>query len=84
MDKCEGDSSEFGEAVCVWIKLRDEEQASAEEMRAFCRARIAHYKVSKYVGFVAESPLTVTGKTQKLVMRQKLMEQLDLQEQRTA
>ncbi len=56
----------FGEAVAVWIKLRDGEQASVDEIRAFCEGQIAHYKIPAYVRFVDGFPLTVTGKIQKL------------------
>lgn len=76
--------AQFGEAVCAWIKLRDGVQASAEEVRAFCIGQIAHYKIPKYVEFVTDFPMTVTGKTQKFIMRQTMVEQLGLREQLTA
>lgn len=76
--------AQFGEAVCAWIKLREGVQGSAEEVRAFCIGQIAHYKIPKYVEFVTDFPMTVTGKTQKFIMRRKMVEQLGLKEQLTA
>jgi fatty-acyl-CoA synthase len=60
----------YGEEVMAWIQLRSGETASADEIRAYCRGRIAHYKVPRYVEFVAEFPMTVTGKLQKFRMRE--------------
>ena len=76
----------FGEAVAVWIKLRDGDTASAEEIRAFCAGQIAHYKIPAYVRFVDDFPLTVTGKIQKYMMRDVMVEELGLSKsrQRTA
>jgi fatty-acyl-CoA synthase len=74
----------YGEEVAAWIVLKPGEQASEEEIRAFCRERIAHYKVPRHVRFVAELPMTVTGKAQKFVMRAKMIEELGLVEQKTA
>ena len=49
-----------------------------EGLREFCRGRIAHYKVPRHVRFVAEMPVTATGKPQKFRMREHLMEELGL------
>jgi fatty-acyl-CoA synthase len=68
----------FGEAVAVWIKLREGEQASVEEIRAFCEGQIAHYKIPAYVRFVDGFPLTVTGKIQKFMMRDAMVDELGL------
>lgn len=76
--------AQFGEVVCAWVKLREGAQTSADELRSFCRGQIAHYKIPKYIEFVVDFPMTVTGKTQKFIMRQKMVEQLGLREQRTA
>jgi len=51
---------------------------------AFCRASIAHYKTPRYVRFVDEFPMTVTGKAQKFLMRQAMMQELALVEEKTA
>ena len=76
--------AKFGEEVAVWIQLREGEQASAEEIREFCRGEIAHYKIPRYVRFVSEFPMTVTGKIQKFQMRRALAEELGLTEAETA
>ena len=54
------------------------------EIIAFCRERIAHYKVPRYVRFVDSFPMTVTGKAQKYLMRKTMMEELALAEEKTA
>jgi fatty-acyl-CoA synthase len=64
--------------------LRPGETCDEDEVRAFCKDQIAHYKVPRYVRFVTELPMTVTGKAQKFVMRARMVEELGLQEQRTA
>jgi len=67
----------WGEEVCAWIKLHPGEQSSSEEIRAFCKDRIAHYKIPRYVKFVDEFPMTVTGKVQKFVMREQMAKELE-------
>ncbi|WP_027793063.1 AMP-binding protein [Paraburkholderia acidipaludis] len=76
--------AKYGEEVCAWIVLRPGEAASAEEIQAFCQGQIAHYKIPKYIRFVDELPMTVTGKVQKFVMRARMVEELKLNEQKTA
>jgi fatty-acyl-CoA synthase len=68
--------AKYGEEVCAWIKLREGEQATADEIRDFCSGRIAHFKVPKYVKFVESFPMTVTGKVQKFVMRELMEKEL--------
>jgi fatty-acyl-CoA synthase len=58
----------LGEAVAAWIRLK--EAADEEEIRQFCRGKIAHYKVPQYIRFVDEFPMTVTGKVQKFRIRE--------------
>jgi fatty-acyl-CoA synthase len=60
----------YGEELCACIILRPGVQADAEEIRAFCRGQIAHYKVPRYVRFVDAFPMTVTGKIQKFRLRE--------------
>lgn len=74
----------YGEEICAWVKLKPGAQVTEEEIREFCKGRIAHYKVPRYVCFVDDFPMTVTGKIQKFLMREKMMVELDLREQRTA
>jgi fatty-acyl-CoA synthase len=66
----------YGEEVCAWIKLREGEQATADEIRAFCKGKIAHFKIPKFIKFVEEFPLTITGKVQKFVMRERMAAEL--------
>jgi fatty-acyl-CoA synthase len=68
----------YGEEVMAWIALRDGASASEEEIREFCRGQIAHYKVPRYVKFVTEFPMTVTGKVQKFAMRELSTRELGL------
>jgi fatty-acyl-CoA synthase len=66
----------FGEEVCAWIKLRPGETATADEIRDFCQGKIAHFKIPRYIRFVDEFPMTVTGKVQKYVMREMMAKEL--------
>ncbi|MBK6903556.1 MAG: AMP-binding protein [Saprospirales bacterium] len=68
----------YGEEVMAWIKLKEGESADAEEMIAFCKGKITHFKIPKYFKFTAEFPLTVTGKVQKFKMRETSIEELGL------
>ncbi len=60
----------YGEEVMAWIKLHTGQTATEDEILAFCKGTIAHYKIPKYVWFVEEFPMTVTGKVQKFRMRE--------------
>ncbi len=74
----------YGEELCAWVRLRDGEAASAEEIRAFCQGQIAHYKIPRYVKFVDAFPMTVTGKIQKFLMREATIAELGLSAEQTA
>ena len=74
----------FGEELCAWVKLKPGEAAAAEEIQAFCKNQIAHYKIPRYFRFVDEFPMTVTGKVQKFIIRERMIEELKLTEQATA
>ena len=76
--------AKYGEEVCAWVRVHSGQTASAEEIRGFCQGQIAHYKIPRYVHFVDAFPTTVTGKVQKFLMRQQMMQLLDLTEQSTA
>jgi fatty-acyl-CoA synthase len=54
----------------AWVQLRGTATATEEEIRAYCKARMAHFKVPRHVWFVSEFPMTVTGKLQKFRMRE--------------
>ena len=68
----------LGEEVMAWIMLRQDQSSTEEEMREFCRSRIAHFKVPRYIKFVSEFPMTITGKIQKFRMREIAIEELGL------
>jgi fatty-acyl-CoA synthase len=71
--------AKYGEEIMAWVRLRERETASAEELREYCRNKIAHYKVPRYFKFVEEFPTTVTGKVQKFIMRQQSIQELGLE-----
>jgi fatty-acyl-CoA synthase len=66
----------YGEEIMAWIQLHAGETATEEEIREFCKDHIAHFKIPKYIRFVEEFPMTVTGKLQKFRMREIAMEQM--------
>ena len=66
----------YGEEVCAWIKLRAGHHATAEEIREFCKGKIAHFKIPRYIRFVEDYPMTITGKVQKYVMREVMAKEL--------
>ncbi len=74
----------YGEELCAWIIPREEGTLSEAEVRAFCQGQIAHYKIPRYIRFVDSFPMTVTGKIQKFQIRQKMKEELGLDETKTA
>ena len=74
----------YGEELCAWIKLRQGETASAEDIRAFCQGQIAHHKVPRHIRFVDAFPMTITGKIQKFVMREETIRELKLTVEKTA
>ena len=70
----------YGEELAVWVKLKAGQSATEQEVREFCRGKIAHYKVPRYVKFVSSFPMTVTGKIQKFRMRELMIEEISSQE----
>ncbi len=68
----------YGEQVCAWIKLREGESVEEQEIRDYCKDKIAHFKIPYYVCFVEDFPMTVTGKVQKYVMREQMAKELGL------
>jgi fatty-acyl-CoA synthase len=74
----------YGEELCAWIRTRAGETLTTEEVRAFCQGQIAHNKIPRYVEFVDEFPMTVTGKIQKFMMRQQVETRLGLNAAKTA
>ena len=74
----------YGEELCAWVIVKAGQTATEEDIRAFCKDCIAHYKVPRYVRFVDAFPMTITGKIQKFVMRDRMKQELRLSEDKTA
>jgi fatty-acyl-CoA synthase len=74
----------YGEELCAWIITKPGQACTEDEIRVFCRDQIAHYKMPRYIRFVDELPVTVTGKPQKFVMRDAMMRELGLSVQSSA
>jgi fatty-acyl-CoA synthase len=74
----------YGEEVAAFVIAREGADLDPEEVREFCRGKIAHYKVPRYVIGVDEFPMTVTGKIQKFKLRESAIEELGLQVAETA
>jgi fatty-acyl-CoA synthase len=74
----------YGEELCAWLQLHPHGTATEEDIKAFCKKNLAHYKVPRYIRFVQEFPTTVSGKIQKFKMRETMCEALGLKEQNTA
>jgi fatty-acyl-CoA synthase len=68
----------YGEEVCAWVRVKEGESATEDEIREFCRRQIATYKIPRYVRFATEFPTTVTGKIQKFRMREISVAELGL------
>ena len=73
----------YGEQVAAWIQLKEDQKATPEEIQDFCKEKIAHYKIPKYIKFVDDFPMTVTGKIQKFKMREITSKELGLEQERT-
>jgi len=68
----------YGEQIMAWVQLVEGEQLTEDELKEFCRGKIAHFKVPRYIAFVSEFPMTVTGKVRKIEMREKSIADLSL------
>jgi fatty-acyl-CoA synthase len=69
----------YGEELMAWVKVREGATLTEDDLKEFCKGKIAHYKVPRYVKFTDEFPMTVTGKIQKFKMREQALEELGLQ-----
>lgn len=69
---------QMGEEICAWVKVSFACQLSEEELKAWCKEEMSHFKVPRYIRFVEEFPMTVTGKIQKFVMRDAMKKELGL------
>lgn len=74
----------YGEEIIAWVSLKEKGSLSEEKIKEFCKGRIAHFKVPRYIRFSDEFPMTVTGKVQKYKMREISIKELGLKEQKTA
>jgi len=71
----------YGEQVAAWIKLERGAMLTEDGVRAFCEGKIARFKIPRYIKFVEEFPLTVTGKMQKFRMREMAIKELGLEDE---
>lgn len=76
--------TKYGEEICAWVVPKPGARMSEDAIRDYCRGRIAHYKVPRYIRIVESLPMTVTGKAQKFVMRDAMIKELGLTVARTA
>lgn len=76
--------AKYGEELCAWIKLKAGASATVDEIKQFCKQHLAHYKTPRYIKFVDHFPQTVTGKIQKFKIREEMIAELGLSEQKTA
>ena len=70
----------YGEELCAWVRLREGATLTGEELRSWCKDRLARYKVPRYVRIAEDFPMTVTGKVQKYKMREESVRELGLEE----
>ena len=70
----------YGEELCAWVKLVDGSELTPDELRAWCKGKLAHYKVPRYVRLTDEFPMTISGKVQKFKMREVSVDELGLQD----
>jgi len=68
----------YGEEVMAWIKLADGASVTEEEIKSFCKNKIAYYKIPRYFKFTDAFPMTVTGKVRKMQMREVSVRELGL------
>jgi fatty-acyl-CoA synthase len=71
--------AKYGEELMAWVKLRPGVSLAGDEIRAYCKGKIATYKIPRYYKFVDSFPMTVTGKVQKFKMREQAIQELGLQ-----
>lgn len=74
----------YGEELCAWVQINEGSKLDEDGVKDFCQEQIAHFKIPRYVRFVDEFPMTVTGKIQKFQMRDAMSEELGLSERKTA
>ncbi len=70
----------YGEELMAWVLVEPGQSVTGEEIKEFCKGKIAHYKIPRYIKFVNEFPMSVTGKIQKYKMREVSIKELNLEE----
>ncbi len=70
----------LGETVLAWIRLKPGESATEDEIRAYCKDRIAHFKIPQYIRFVDAFPMTLSGKVQKFRIREQEIRERGLEQ----
>nr|WGD70374.1 AMP-binding protein [Bacillus subtilis] len=70
--------AKFGEEAATWIKLKDGKSVSPDELKAYCKGKIARHKIPRYVIFTDDYPMTASGKIQKYKLREKTIEMFNL------
>ncbi|MDN5340897.1 MAG: fatty-acyl-CoA synthase, partial [Euryarchaeota archaeon] len=70
----------YGEELMAWIKPDNGAVLTEDEVKEYCRGRIAHFKIPRYIKFVDDFPMTVSGKIMKFKMREMAIEELGLQD----
>ncbi|OMI24529.1 AMP-binding protein, partial [Bacillus swezeyi] len=68
----------YGEEVSAWIKLKNGESLTAQELQEYCKGKIARYKIPRYIAFVDEFPMTASGKVQKFKLREQASKHFQL------
>ena len=71
----------YGEEIMAWVQLAEGQQATEDDIKDFCKGKIAHFKIPRYISFVNDFPMTVTGKVRKAEMREKSIADLDYKAQ---
>jgi fatty-acyl-CoA synthase len=74
----------YGEEVMAWIRLKEGESATEEEMKEYCRGKIARFKIPRYIQFCEEFPMTASGKIQKFKLRQEAMDLISVGQEEKA
>jgi fatty-acyl-CoA synthase len=70
----------YGEAVAAWVKLKPGAALTLEELKQFCKGRIAEYKIPRHLRIAEDFPMTVSGKIQKFKMRETLIREFGLEQ----
>jgi fatty-acyl-CoA synthase len=70
----------YGEELCAWVKMKPGQAMTEQEVKDFCKGKIAHFKIPRYVMFVQDFPINISGKIQKYKMRDESIKVLHLEE----